>query len=102
MLIGSLTLAQLVFVIAISGLVSLTCCYIGVWGTEKLQNRRITDLELDIEHLRASLKSFVKTVSGRMGQEEKRAKLSVVEDAKSRLAQESGTSDDEWIHGKIR
>ena len=68
---------------------------------EKLQNRRLNDVELDIEALRAKLNSFVKTVSGRIGQEKKKAMGSIEDEAKIRLAQSDGVenSDQAWLAG---
>lgn len=99
MLSLSYSVALLVVVFAVSAFVSLAFTALGVWGMEKLQNRRITDLELDIEALRASLKSFVKTVSGRMGAEKKAAMGSIEDQAKLRLAEGGDNSDASWLAG---
>ena len=73
---------------------------IGVWGVEKLQNRRLFDLEEDVEDLRARHKSFQKTMSGRLGQEKKQQYASVEQEARELLKQSGGVSDDAaWING---
>jgi len=100
MLFESLTIVQFILIVAVSAFVSLVCCWLGVWGIEKLQNRRLTDVELDIEALRAKLNSFVKTVSGRIGQEKKKEMGSIEDQAKLRLAHPGGGgADDEWLAG---
>jgi len=97
---NSLSTAQILLTVSVSALISGLMCYIGVWGIEKHQNRRLTELEFDLESTRSSLKSFQKTVSGRMGAEERQAKKSIEEEAKLRLASNGGVTDDSaWING---
>ena len=96
----SLSLAQILLTASVATLAGALTVLIGVWGVEKHQNRRLTELELDIEQTRSSQKSFQKTVSGKMGQNELQAKRSIEEQAREHLKGNNVDSDEAWLTGK--
>lgn len=97
---NSLSFAQILLSISAGLLGGGVIQLIGVWGVEKLQNRRLAELELDVEQVRMSQKSFQKTVSGRIGAEVQADKRSVEKQAQEYLTAQksnSGNSDQDWL-----
>lgn len=98
---NSFTFAQILLSVAAGAFAGGLVLFIGVWGVEKKQNRRLYELETDVESLRESSKSFQKTVSGRMGQQKLKDDRTIEQMAKDRLRQHQagngGVSDDEWL-----
>jgi len=93
--------AQIVLSATLGGLAGGLIAYTGVWGTEKHQNRRLNELELDVESTRMQLKSFQKTVSGKFGAEERGTKLNIEKEAQQLLTRKgSNSSDQDWLEHK--
>lgn len=96
-----LIIAQFALSTALGGLSGGVIALIGVWGAEKHQNRRLTELELDLEQVRMHQKSFQKTVSGKFGAEERTTRLSIEKEAQQHLGANKGSSSDQdWIENK--
>ena len=100
---NSLSLSYLLAIAALAalsgGVSGAAMWLIGVWGVEKHQNRRLDELDSDMSSLNSRFTRFQKSLSGRLGAEEKEAKKTLVQEARDRLAQSQPQDDRSWVNG---
>lgn len=96
----SLSLAQIVLTICAGALAGGLITVIGVWGCEKLQNRRLAELEGDLISLRSNFVRYQKTQAGLKGVQAREEKASIEKQAQEHLASNKGNgeqSPEDWV-----